>query len=68
MDTNTIIDRLGGTNSVATLCEVTAQAVSQWRTSGIPAARLMYLRLLRPEVFNNQAADPLVDNTKREAA
>lgn len=51
MDTNTVIDLLGGTNKVAELCEVKPQAVSQWRTHGIPGARLMYLKLLRPDVF-----------------
>ncbi len=51
MDPNHIIDSLGGTNEVARICQVTAQAVSQWRTDGIPHARLMYLKLARPDVF-----------------
>jgi hypothetical protein len=51
MDANEIIDRLGGTNATAELCEVTAQAVSQWRENGIPHARLMFLRLAKPAVF-----------------
>lgn len=51
MDANKIIDELGGTCAVAELCNVTTGAVSQWRTSGIPAARLMFLKLARPEVF-----------------
>lgn len=51
MDPNKIIDGLGGTAEVARLCEVSAQAVSQWRTDGIPKARLMYLRAVRPAVF-----------------
>lgn len=46
-----IIDALGGTVAVAGMCEVAPQAVSQWRRSGIPAARRMYLKLLRPDVF-----------------
>lgn len=46
-----IIDALGGTVAVANLCEVASQAVSQWRRSGIPPARRMYLKLLRPDVF-----------------
>lgn len=54
MDSNLIIDSLGGTNEVARICQVTAQAVSQWRESGIPQARLMYLKLARPEVFADQ--------------
>lgn len=51
MDNNKIIDELGGTSEVAKLCLVTAGAVSQWRTDGIPQARLMYLRVIRPGVF-----------------
>lgn len=46
-----IIDALGGSRAVAALCNVTSQAVSQWRRSGIPEARRMYLQLLRPDVF-----------------
>lgn len=51
MDNNSIIDALGGTSEVAKMCEVTPGAVSQWRDDGIPRARLMYLELLRPDVF-----------------
>jgi hypothetical protein len=51
MDANEIIDAIGGTGEVAKLCNVTTGAVSQWRTQGIPEARLMYLKLARPDVF-----------------
>ena len=51
MTPNKIIDTLGGTNAVAALCEVKPQAVSQWRTSHIPNARLMFLKLARPDIF-----------------
>jgi DNA-binding transcriptional regulator YdaS (Cro superfamily) len=54
MDTNTLIDELGGTKKVADLCNVSDQAVSQWRKNGIPPARLMYLKLARPKLFNKQ--------------
>ena len=57
MDANSIIDQLGGTNAAAALCDVTAQAVSQWRTDGIPHARLMYLKLARPDIFAPVGAD-----------
>lgn len=50
-EANRVIDALGGTAAVADLCEVNMQAVSQWRRNGIPAARLQYLRVLRPDVF-----------------
>lgn len=51
MNDSDIIDKLGGTGEVANMCAVTPQAVSQWRDDGIPAARRMYLKLLRPDVF-----------------
>ena len=51
MDTNKIITALGGTSKVAKMCNVSPAAVSQWRTDGIPDARMMYLRLMHPEVF-----------------
>ena len=46
-----IIDAFGGTSAVASLCEVSDAAVSQWRTSKIPNARLMFLKLVRPDIF-----------------
>lgn len=48
-----VIDALGGTAETARICDVEPQAVSMWVKRGfIPAARLMYLRLLHPEVFD----------------
>ncbi len=52
MDSNHIIDLLGGTKQVADLCEVSMQAVSQWREKGIPKARLAFLRLAKPHAFD----------------
>ena len=46
-----IIDALGGTSAVARLCQVARQAVSNWRKEGIPDARRMYLKAVRPDVF-----------------
>lgn len=48
-----LIDEMGGTVNVARLCNVSSQAVSKWRNEGIPEARLMYLKLLFPEILNN---------------
>jgi hypothetical protein len=48
---NEIIDRLGGTTKTAILCEVTAQAVSQWRLNGIPKTQRKFLQAARPDVF-----------------
>jgi hypothetical protein len=50
-----LIDTLGGTSAVARLCEVTPQAVHQWRLDGIPKARRMYLEAVRPEHFERPA-------------
>jgi hypothetical protein len=69
-----VIDLLGGTIAVAQSCEVTPAAVSQWRISGIPNARLMFLRIAYPAVFaeiegkssgqrNRRATDSLVEGT-----
>ncbi len=55
-DANFIIDTFGGTSKVAEMFTITTGAVSQWRSSGIPDARLMYLRLLRPDVFADAPA------------
>lgn len=51
MTPNEIIDALGGTFRVAELCEVKPPSVSDWRKNGIPRARLMFLRVARPEIF-----------------
>ena len=51
MTPSAIIDALGGTSEVARLCNVKAPSVSEWRVRGIPPAREMYLRAVRPEVF-----------------
>jgi hypothetical protein len=51
-----VIDALGGTGAVAELCEVSDAAVSQWRHDGIPKARLKYLQVVRPDVFEARAA------------
>lgn len=53
-----LIDALGGTTEVAALCKVSPQAVSHWRRDGIPKARRMYLRLLKPEAFKAVEAEP----------
>ena len=51
-DANQIIDKLGGTYAAARLCEVTPPSVSEWRAkNAIPKARLMFIKLARPDVF-----------------
>lgn len=47
-----IIDALGGTSAVAELCDIKPPSVSEWKDRNeIPKARLMYLQLVRPDVF-----------------
>jgi len=57
MDTenpNKIIDRLGGTSATAKLCEIQPPSVSEWRRTGIPKAQLRFLRLIRPDAFDDE--------------
>lgn len=56
MSPSIVIERLGGVSEVARLCECTPQAVSQWH-DGIPKAREMYLRAVRPDVFVDGEAE-----------
>lgn len=51
MNPSKIIDALGGTFRVAELCEVRPPSVSDWRRHGIPRARMMFLRIAKPEIF-----------------
>lgn len=51
LNPNEVIDALGGTSEVARLCEIEPPSVSDWRKLGIPKARMMFLRLARPDVF-----------------
>ncbi|VVO85841.1 hypothetical protein PS870_02050 [Pseudomonas fluorescens] len=51
MNPSEIIDALGGTFRVAELCEVRPPSVSDWRKHGIPRARMMFLRIAKPEIF-----------------
>jgi hypothetical protein len=51
-----IIEKLGGTAEVARLCEVQMPSVSEWKATGIPKARLMYLKAIRPDLFDTPPA------------
>lgn len=50
MTDSDLINKLGGTNKVAELCDVRPQAVSQWRVAGIPDARRKFLAAIYPGV------------------
>jgi hypothetical protein len=67
MDANQIIDSLGGTAETARICDVSMPSVSEWRAKNkIPQARLMYLQLLRPEVFSGEHAGSTNFNNQEE--
>jgi hypothetical protein len=65
VDARTLIKRLDGPEEVARLCDCTSQAVYRWRRlNRIPKARLKFLRLAKPEVFEElQASKPGGDAT-----
>ena len=48
---SSLIDALGGTSEAAKICKVSPQAISQWRLTGIPEARRMYLEVVYPKLF-----------------
>ncbi len=48
-----LIDALGGTGELASLCQVTSPSISGWRKRGIPHAWLMFLRERFPQHFNS---------------
>ncbi|TRZ57351.1 MAG: hypothetical protein D4S02_13795 [Rhodocyclaceae bacterium] len=50
MTDSELIDALGGTVKLAEICDVTSQAVSQWRDDGIPDARRQLLSVLYPHL------------------
>ena len=55
IDVDKIIRDLGGSAKVAELCGIgTVQAVSMWSArKKIPKARLMFLKLARPDIFGH---------------
>lgn len=51
-DANAIIDALGGTTAVASLCDIKSPSVSEWRRKNeIPKPWLRYFKATRPDVF-----------------
>lgn len=51
IEANRIIDAMDGTVKVSEIFDITTGAVSQWRTDGIPDARLFSIKLMRPDLF-----------------
>ncbi|HDR9052651.1 TPA: hypothetical protein QDB02_000333 [Burkholderia vietnamiensis] len=61
IDPNVVIDRLGGTSAVARIFEIKPPSVHEWRRNGIPKARLQFLRLAHPRVFQADWQPELID-------
>lgn len=59
-----LIDRLGGTTKAAEFFDVKPPSISEWRKTGIPRARMMYLRVARPDLFGGKKGRRSTD--KRE--
>ena len=53
-----IIEDLGGTSAVAAMLDIKPPSVSEWISNNeIPKARLQYLRVMHPEVFERHATE-----------
>ena len=59
-----LIDKLGGSGKVADIFGISSQAVSKWRNEGIPDGRMMYLRLVYPDVFGVVACNKFNGKTR----
>lgn len=46
-----VIEALGDTAEVARMFEVRMPSVSDWKRTGIPRARMLYIRAVRPDVL-----------------
>ena len=66
MDANVAIDMLGGTSAAADFFEVKPPSVSEWRVRGIPKARLMYLKVSRPDIFVASQKRPRRSSTRKQ--
>jgi hypothetical protein len=70
MDSNKAIDLLGGTAAAARFFEVRQPTISEWRKTGFPRARLMYLRAVRPDIYEaaSVTTKDQADQAERSAA
>lgn len=59
-----LIDLLGGTSKVAYLCDVKPPSISGWKQNGIPKARRMYIRAVRPAEYGQAEREVLRDKVK----
>lgn len=59
----TVIERLGDTAEVARMFEVRMPSVSDWKKSGIPKARMMFIKAVRPDVLADIDVDAATAKT-----
>ena len=50
-DTSALIDALGGNKKLAKTCDISEQAVSQWRKKGIPDPWMKFFKVKWPKVI-----------------
>lgn len=61
-----IIKAFGGASQIAKLLKIAPPAIAYWKKKGIPPLRLIQLKSLRPELFNEtdtQTEQPTVTIT-----
>jgi len=63
-----VIEALGDTAEVARMFGVRMPSVSDWKKSGIPKARMMYLRAVRPDALEGADADAATAPSRSEPA
>lgn len=69
IDASAIIEALGGTSAVAEMCDIKPPSVSEWKARNIiPKARLKYLRLARPDVFDGLPVAQYAEAANADAA
>lgn len=55
-----------GTVPLMAMFDISKGAISQWRSNGIPKARLMYLELSHPELFSDSPKSKSLKQPRKE--
>lgn len=61
-----VIEALGDTANVARLFDVRMPSVSDWKKSGIPKARMMYLQVAHPHALDGVDVDAATAQVRQE--
>jgi hypothetical protein len=56
-----VIERLGDTSAVAAIFGIKPPSVSEWKKTGIPPARRMYLQVVYPDAFVSVMSHPAAE-------